>query len=126
MAGCERGYICTVCGHEVEEITESDLYLRYVLGEAEWDELNRAPERHIRCNPVLAQFVVDPSFEPVICAGAFSKGHLDPEFVRNEENRVTTAFQRLRELVRENLPIAGYPLPDVIARRLSGSVSSDN
>ena len=65
MAGCERGYLCTVCGREVEEITESDLYLRYVLGEAEWDELNRAPERHIRCNPVLAQFIVDTSFEPV-------------------------------------------------------------
>src|ERR1700733_10071030 len=126
MAGCERGYLCTVCGQEVEEITDSDLYLRYVLGEAEWDELNRAPERHIRCNPVLAQFVVDPSFEPVICAGAFSKSHLDPEFVRNEENRVTTAFQRLRELVKENLPIADYPLPDVIARRLSGSISNDN
>jgi hypothetical protein len=121
MAGCERGYLCTVCGQEVEEITDSDLYIRYVLGEAEWDELNRAPERHIRCDPV-----VDPSFEPVICAGAFSKSHLDPEFVRNEENRVTTAFLRLRELVTENLPIADYPLPDVIARRPSGSVTNDN
>jgi hypothetical protein len=126
MAGCERGYLCTVCGQEVEEITDSDLYLRYVLGEAEWDELNRAPERHIRCDPVLAQFVVDPSFEPVICAGAFSKSHLDPEFVRNEENRVTTAFLRLRELVTENLPIVDYPLAEVIARRLSGSVTNDN
>jgi hypothetical protein len=123
MAGCERGYLCTVCGREVEEITDSDLYLRYVLGDAEWSELNRAPERHIRCNPVLAQFVVDTSFEPVICVGAFSKIHLDPEFVRNEENRVTTAFLRLRELATENLPIADYPLPDVIARRQSGSVT---
>ena len=126
MAGCERGYLCTVCGQDVEEITDSDLYLRYVMGEAEWDELNRAPERHIRCNPVLAQFIVDASFEPVICAGAFSKSHLDPEFVRNEENRVTTAFLRLRELATTNLPIADYPLPDVIARRLSGSVTSDS
>jgi hypothetical protein len=125
MAGCERGYLCAVCGLEVEEITDSDLYLRYVLGEAEWDELNRAVERHIRCNPVLAQFVVDPSFEPMLCAGAFSKTHLDPEFVRSEENRVTSAFLRLRELVAENLPIADYPLPGVIARRLSGSVTSD-
>jgi hypothetical protein len=125
MAGCERGYLCTVCGAEVEEITDSDLYLRYVLGEAEWDELNRAPERHIRCNPVLAQFIADQSFEPVIGAGAFSKIHLDPEFVRNEENRVTSAFLRLREVVKESLPIADYPLPDVIARRQSGSVTSD-
>lgn len=46
MAGCERGYLCTVCGREVEEITESDLYLRYVLGEAEWDELNRCRKAH--------------------------------------------------------------------------------
>ena len=126
MAGCERGYLCTVCGQEVEEITDSDLYLRYVLGEAEWDELNRAPELHIRCNPVLGQFVVDPSFESVICGGAFSKSQLDPEFVRNEENGVTTAFLRLRELVTENLPIADYPLPDVIARRLSGSATNDS
>ena len=37
MAGCERGYLCAVCGQEVEEITESDLYLRYVLGEVEWE-----------------------------------------------------------------------------------------
>ena len=41
MAGCERGYLCTVCGQDVEEITDSDLYLRYVLGEVEWDSLNR-------------------------------------------------------------------------------------
>ena len=126
MARCEQGYLCDVCGREVEEIVDSDLYLRYVLGEVPPDRLQTTPERHIRCNPVLAQFVVDPSFEPVICAGAFTKGHLDPEFVRNEENRVTTAFLRLRELVTENLPIADYPLPDVIARRLSGSVSNDN
>jgi hypothetical protein len=119
MAGCERGYLCTVCGGEVEEITDSDLYLRYVLGEAEWDELNRAPERHIRCDPVLAQFVVDSSFEPVVCGGVFSKTQLDPEFVRNEENRVTTAFLRLRELATANVAIADYPLPDVIAQRHS-------
>jgi hypothetical protein len=125
MAGCERGYLCTVCGAEVEEITDSDLYLRYVLGEAEWDELNRAPERHIRCNSVLAQFIVDESFEPVIGVGAFSKIHLDPEFVRNEENRVTTAFLRLRELATLNVAIADYPLPDVIARRQSHSLKAE-
>lgn len=74
---------------------------------------------------MLAQFIVDTSFEPVSCAGAFSKTHLDLEFVKNEENRVTMAFLRLRELVAENVPIADYPLPDVIARRLSGSVAQD-
>ena len=32
MAKCDQGYICDVCGDEVEEIIESDLYLRYVVG----------------------------------------------------------------------------------------------
>ena len=57
MAGCERGYLCTVCGDDVEEITDSVLYLRYVLGEVAWDDLNRSPETHIRCDPILAQFM---------------------------------------------------------------------
>ena len=29
---CEEGYLCDVCGGDVEEITDSDLYLRYVIG----------------------------------------------------------------------------------------------
>ena len=33
MARCEQGYLCDVCGQDVGEITESDLYLRYLLGE---------------------------------------------------------------------------------------------
>ena len=31
MARCEQGYLCDVCGEEVEDITQSDLYLAYVL-----------------------------------------------------------------------------------------------
>ena len=73
MAGCERGYLCTVCGQDVEEITDSVLYLRYVMGDVEWDQLNRAPETHIRCDKTLAQFIVDESFERVSCAGVFAK-----------------------------------------------------
>jgi hypothetical protein len=119
MARCERGYLCTVCGQEVEEITDSDLYLRYVLGEVEWDNLNRAPERHIRCDPVLAQFIVDESFEPVSGGGAFSKADLDPEFVRAEQERVTRGYQRLRELAKTNVPLAEYPLARVTVRRQS-------
>ena len=120
MAGCERGYLCTVCGQDVEEISDSVLYLRYVMGEVEWDLLNRAPESHIRCYPILAQFIVDASFEPMICAGAFGKDQLDSEFVKSEEERVTVAYLRLRELAATNPPIAEYPLPHVIARRESG------
>ena len=32
MAKCEEGYLCDVCGGDVEEITDSDLYLRFVIG----------------------------------------------------------------------------------------------
>jgi hypothetical protein len=125
MAGCERGYLCTVCGDDVEEITDSVLYLRYVLGEVEWDQLNRAPETHIRCDPIVAQFIVDASFEPVSSEGAFAKAHLDPEFVKAEEERVTRAYLRLKEVAQTNLPIADYPLAHVIARREAGHLMTD-
>ena len=58
-----------VCGEDVEEITDSVLYLRYVLGEVDWNDLDRSPEKHIRCDPILAQFIVSDSFEPVIGRG---------------------------------------------------------
>jgi hypothetical protein len=117
MAGCERGYLCAVCGQDVEEITDSELYLRYVLGDVEWDVLNRSPERHIRCNPILAQFILNEAFAAVEADGAFSKAQLDPEFVRTEEARVTSGYLRLLELKTANLPISEYPFPHVLARR---------
>src|SRR6516225_9161849 len=98
MAGCERGYLCAVCGEEVEEITDSDLYLRYVLGEIAADALDRLPERHLRCDPALAQFIVAEGFTPLVLESAFAKAHLDPEFVQGEEERVTRGYLRLREL----------------------------
>jgi hypothetical protein len=39
MVACEQGYLCDVCGRDVEAITESDLYLRYVLGEVSLPEV---------------------------------------------------------------------------------------
>ena len=117
MAVCEQGYLCTVCGADVEEITDSVLYLRYVLGEVEWDDLNRAPEKHIRCDPVLAQFIVSDLFPPVKVDGVFSKAGLDPEFVQAEEARVTSGFLRLREVAAANLPIYEYPLSQAAARQ---------
>ncbi len=39
MARCELGYLCEVCGQEVGEFTNSDLYLRFVLGEVAPEEL---------------------------------------------------------------------------------------
>lgn len=111
MARCERGYLCQVCGREVEEVRDSDLYLRYVLGEVAADDLHRLPDRHIRCNPVLAQFITDPAFPPVSCPGPFARDSLDPEQVAGEEARVTRAWQWLQRLPGLGLNVADYPLP---------------
>jgi hypothetical protein len=116
MARCEHGYLCAVCGEEVEPITESELYLRYVLGEVDLDSLDRLPERHIRCNPAIAQFVMAEGFAPVALEGPFAKAQLAPDFVAAEERRVTRGYLRLRELAEANRPITDYPLPDVGAR----------
>ncbi len=117
MAACEQGYLCSICGQEVEEITDSDLYLRYVLGEVEGDFLHRLPECHIRCNPVLGQFIVTEGFAPIVIEGPFAKAHLDPEYVAAEQERVTRGYLRLREVSAANRPIWEYPLPEVLARR---------
>src|SRR5207249_237552 len=98
MARCEQGYLCDVCGGDVEEITDSDLYLRYVMGEVHPEKLHLLPERHIRCNPSLAQFIVDPKFTPVRCEGAFAKEYLDAAYVAEQEARVTRGWRRLQEL----------------------------
>jgi hypothetical protein len=114
MAGCEKGYLCDVCGQEVEPITDSDLYLRYVLGEVSPLQLPVTPERHIRCNPATAQYIIDPAFAPVRCEGPFAKESLDPAFVAEQEERVTRAWRRLQELPTLGLPITEYPLPEVL------------
>jgi hypothetical protein len=116
MARCEQGYLCEVCGGDVEELEESDLYLRYVLGEVDPETLHVRPERHIRCNPTLAQFIVAEGFEAVTVEGPFAKAGLDPGFVAEEEARVTRGYLRLRELPRLGLPITEYPLPEARAR----------
>lgn len=110
MAKCDEGYRCEVCGRDVEAVTESDLYLRYVLGEVPLERLHRQPERHIRCNPALAQYIVGDGFEPVGCPGPFDKTLLDPEFVRAEESRVSRGWRRLRAIPTIGLTIAEYPL----------------
>jgi hypothetical protein len=107
---CDEGYRCEVCGQDVEAITESDLYLRYVLGEVPLEQLHLLPERHIRCNPSLAQFIVDPAFEPVHCDGPFAKAHLDPGYVADEEIRVTKAWRRLQQIPTLGVALVDYPL----------------
>jgi hypothetical protein len=116
MVACEQGYLCDVCGKEVEAITESDLYLRYVLGEVSPLELPTLRERHIRCNPATAQFIVDPSFPPVRCEGVFAKVYLDAQYAAQQEVLVTRAWQRLQEIPKMGIPITEYPLPEVLQR----------
>ncbi len=113
MVGCEQGYLCDVCGEDVEQITDSDLYLRYVLGEVSPLELPTLRERHIRCNPATAQYIVDPAFPPIHCEGLFAKENLDAAFVAEQGERVTRAWRRLQQLPTLGLPITEYPLPEV-------------
>jgi len=114
MARCDQGYLCDVCGQDVEAITESDLYLRYVMGEISPLALPTLQERHIRCNPATAQYIVDPAFEPVKCQDMFAKENLDPAFVAEQEARVTRAWRRLQEIPTLGIPITEYPLPEVL------------
>lgn len=117
MAKCEEGYLCEVCGADVEEITDSDLYLRYVIGEVDPEVLHTSRERHVRCNPVLAQFIVDSEFDPpVTVEGAFDKRLLDSAYVRERENLTTRGWRRLREVLTSEAAIISYPLPEVRAK----------
>jgi len=116
MAKCDEGYLCEVCGKDVAILTESDLYLRYVVGLLDPEVLHTSPERHIRCNPSLAQYIVAEGFEPVVVDGVFDKRSLDPVFVSEQEQLVTRGWYRLQELVDQDLPIIEYPLPDVIEK----------
>jgi hypothetical protein len=113
MAKCDEGYLCDVCGEDVAELTDSDLYLRYIVGMLDPEVLHTTPERHIRCNPALAQYIVADDFEPVEVDGPFAKRQLDPAFVTEREELTTRGWQRLNEVVRLGVPIIEYPLPEV-------------
>jgi hypothetical protein len=115
MAKCEEGYLCEVCGQDVAEISDSDLYLRYVIGLLDPEVLHTTRERHIRCNPTLAQFIVDDDFAPVTADAAFDKRLLDRTYVREQESLVTRGYRRLKEIAALDLPILDYPLPEVRA-----------
>ncbi len=115
MAKCDEGYLCDVCGADVAELTDSDLYLRFVIGQIDPEVLHTTRERHIRCNPVLAQFIVDDTFSPIEIEGPFDKRQLDPTYVAERQRLVTRGYRRLRELAGQSLAIIEYPLPEVRA-----------
>jgi len=86
MAKCDEGYLCCVCGDDVEKITDSDLYLRFVIG------------------------LLDPEL-----LHDFSKENLDPEYVAQREALVTRGWHRLKELkALGEVSILEFPLPEVI------------
>ncbi len=116
MVRCEEGYLCAVCGGDVGDLADSDLYLRFVAGLLDAEVLHTTPECHIRCNPALAQFIVDPDFEPVVASGPFDKAFLDEGFRNARESLLTRAWQRLKLLGNSGLPIHEYPLPEVLQR----------
>jgi hypothetical protein len=92
-------------------MVDSDLYLRFILGQVDAETLHTTPERHIRCNPALAQFIVDADFQPpVVVEGDFDKRTLDAKYCAQQESRVTEAWRRLREVAKSELPIQEYPL----------------
>ncbi len=121
MAKCDEGYLCSVCKQDVANITVSDLYLRYVSGMLDPEVLHTTPERHIRCNPVLAQFIVHADFEPVEVSGDFDKRLLSDEARLARESLVTRGWLRIQELksllANHEFPITDYPLPEIVAAR---------
>jgi hypothetical protein len=114
MAKCDQGYLCDVCRQDVAELTDSDLYLRYIVGMLDPEVLHTTAERHIRCNPALAQYIVADDFEAVVLEGPFDKRTLDRDFVREREELVTRGWRRLNEVARTREPIIEYPLPEVL------------
>jgi len=118
MAKCDEGYPCEVCGADVESIVESDLYLRFVIGELDPETLHTAPERHLRCNPVLAQFIEDERFPSLQVNGPMDRRHLDEDFVRRRVQLVSRGYQRLQEIAswQGDRDVTEYPLPEAIAK----------
>ena len=119
MAKCDEGYLCEVCGAEVEGLIDSALYLQYVIGWIDPETLHTRRECHLRCHPTLAQFIDDQRFSPpVTTEGEFDRRQLDPQFAGERAALVTRGYVRLWELhtTRQRLTVADYPLPETRAR----------
>lgn len=118
MAKCDEGYLCDVCGGEVTSIVDSGLYLLYIIGQLDAERLHLSPERHLRCNPILSQYIVDPRF-PALTEGEaidenndFARRNLDPVFVDQQVSRITLGYRRLWEIIESETPVSllDYPL----------------
>lgn len=115
MAKCDEGYLCEVCGEEVTSIVDSDLYLRFVIGQLDAERLHVSPERHLRCNPVNAQFIDDERFPVVVVDGPFAIAELDANFVAEQRAWISLGYRRLWEIIQSDPPLAitEYPLQHV-------------
>jgi hypothetical protein len=122
MAKCDEGYLCDVCGQDVAELIDSDLYLRYIVGLLDPEVLHTTSERHIRCNPTIAQYIVADEFAPVTVEGPFDKRQLDPAHVKEREQLITRGWHRLKEVGALGIPIIEYPLPEVVAEIRARSI----
>ena len=89
-----------------------------IIAHGPWSvTLHTTRERHIRCNPTLAQFIVDPDFAPVVVEGTFDKRQLDAPYVREQERLVTRGWRGVNELEHlEGVSLLDYPLPEVSRR----------
>tara|TARA_R100000789_G_scaffold97640_2_gene100423 strand:+ start:8570 stop:8929 length:360 start_codon:yes stop_codon:yes gene_type:complete len=107
LAKCDQGYLCEICGEPVKNIVESSLYLRYVLGEVQLHELFGKPERHLKCDHELAQYIRHEKFEhnPELVAA-----NGNATLTEEQCDRVTQGWIRLREVVHLGIPITEYPL----------------
>lgn len=111
MARCDQGYLCEVCGDEVEQLAESSLYLQYILGWITAEALTQHPDSHLRCNPNLSQFIDSPHFPPICVEGAFDRRNLEADFARQRAQLVSSGYERLLQLQRDrNLTIDRYPI----------------
>lgn len=118
MAKCDEGYLCEVCGEAVESLSESALYLQYVIGWVDPETLHTLPECHLTCQPKLAQFVEHEEFPEVRVEGDFDRRFLDADFVAQRVDLISRGYQRLREVQRrrKGLSVSDYPLPEAIAK----------
>lgn len=111
MAQCETGYFCRMCGEYVPDVLGSELYLRFVLGEADFEQLYSTPDAHIGCVPSIAQYIVHDSFEPVNETDPdMDKRKRDPAWVAEREERVTKGWLRLQKIPELGIDIDEYPL----------------
>ncbi len=119
MAKCDQGYICEVCGQDVEAMIDSALYLQYIVGWVDPETLHVRPECHIRCLPSLAQFIEDIRFDPpTVLDDSLSKWFLDAEFVRQQTALVSRGYRRLWEIYNDESPppVTEYPLAELRER----------